>query len=70
VVTGLTLAVIQGALLPLFGWFVPEAIFAMMYTDREKMWDESLFWIIAMLVISIYAGINMYFYKFAFGTVG
>lgn len=34
------------------------------------MWDDSIFWVVAMALISIYAGINMFFYKYSFGIVG
>lgn len=29
-----------------------------------------MFWIAAMAIISIYSGINTYFYKYSFGIVG
>lgn len=65
----MVLAVFQGAILPIFGWFVPKAIFSLNAIDLEVMWDESMFWIAAMAIISIFSGINCYFYKYSFGIV-
>ncbi len=49
---------------------MPEAFFAMMLEDRDELWADSMFWIAAMAIISIFAGVNTYYYKYSFGIVG
>lgn len=60
-------AAIHGPIQPVYGIFIPEAVFAMMKVDYgtpesyELMWDDTMFWIAFMAGFSVLIFIVAYY---------
>jgi len=43
----------NGAMMPIFGFLLIKTLFSMFTVDKEKMYDETMNWILIMALLSV-----------------
>lgn len=69
IVIGLITSIIQGGIMPVFGFLIPKAFFSMMIFDKETMKSDTHYWVRYMAIVALLIYLNTFVYKFSFGKV-
>lgn len=59
----------NGAMMPIFGFLLIKTLFSMFTVDKEKMYDETMNWILIMALLSVAQFFIMSIYKGSFAFV-
>jgi len=53
IIIGLFFGIMNGAMMPIFGFLLIKTLFSMFTVDKEKMYDETMNWILIMALLSV-----------------